>query len=164
MSEEAMQYARLASTVVGLLMCLACWRWKNVGRLLFVVLFVWAGQLNLRTALHNPTDYLNYAPLAPAAAYRDFILGPFARHIALVVVPIALGQLAIALFIALRGPAVRLGLAGAVLFLLGMVPLGIGSGFPAPLVMAFAAALLWRFDYPRSLPSEMRGWVQRARN
>jgi hypothetical protein len=164
MSEEAMQYARLASTVVGLLMCLACWRWSNVGRLLFVLLFVWAGQINLRTALHNPTDYLNYAPLAPVAAYRDFILGPFAQHIALFVIPVALGQLAIALFIALRGPAVRLGLAGAILFLLGITPLGIGSGFPAPLVMALAAALLWRFDYPRSLPTEMRSWVQRARS
>jgi hypothetical protein len=162
MSERAMEYARLASTLVGLLMCFACWRWKNIGRLLFVVLFVWAGQINLRTALSNPTDYLNYARLAPVAAYRDFILGPFARHIAWFVVPVALGQLAIALFIALRGEAVRLGLAGAGLFLLAIVPLGIGSGFPAPLVMASAAGLLWRFDYPASLPVEIQGWVQRV--
>jgi hypothetical protein len=155
-------YANIGSNVVALLMLVVSWRWRNVGRVLFFALFLWAAQINMRTALSNPTAYLEYARWA-VAPYRRFILGPFARHTSVMVGAIALGQLAIALLVALRGRAVTVGLAGAVLFLLAIAPLGRGSAFPFSLVTSFAAALLLRHSYPRTLLGEVVAHVARRR-
>jgi hypothetical protein len=157
-TETEMFYARIASNVVALLMVVVSWRWRNVGRLLFVLLFLWASQLNLRTAIGNPAVYLDYAPLAYSNTYRDFILGTFARHITPIVCAIAVGQFAIAALVSLRGRAVQLGLAGAIVFLLAIVPLGVGSGFPATLTMALAAAILLRRRYEDTLWASLR-WL-----
>jgi hypothetical protein len=157
MTETEMFYARIASNVVALLMVVVSWRWRNIGRLLFVLLFLWASQVNLRTAIGNPAVYLDYAPLAYSDIYRDFVLGTFARHITPIVCAIAVGQFAIAALVSLRGRAVQLGLAGAIVFLLAIVPLGIGSGFPATLTMALAAAILLRRHYEKTLWASL-GW------
>ena len=45
----------------------------------------------------------------------------------------------------------HLGLGGAIVFLVAIVPLGIGSGFPATLIMALAAAILLRAHYTERL-------------
>lgn len=155
MTETEMFYARIGSTVVALLMAFASWRSRNVGRLLLVLLFLWAGQVNLRTAVVQPEVYLDYAPLAYSDAYRRFILGFFARHIPVIVGAIAIGQLAIAVLTSLRGRAVHLGLGGAIVFLVAIVPLGIGSGFPATLIMALAATILLRAHYTETLWSTL---------
>jgi hypothetical protein len=160
MTETEMFYARIASNIVALIMVMVSWRWRGAGRWLFVLLFLWASQINLRTAVGHPEAYLDYAPLAYSRVYREFILGTFARHITPIVGAIAAGQFAIAALISLRGRAVQLGLAGAIVFLLAIVPLGIGAGFPATLIMALAAAVLLRRRYDESLWSPLRRWVQ----
>jgi hypothetical protein len=154
MTDTQVLYANIASNVVALLMLLACWRWRTIGRFLFFALFLWAAQVNMRVAIGNPSAYLEYARWA-VAPYRDFILGPFARHTGLIVGTIALGQLAIAVLVALRGRAVKLGLAGAVIFLLAIAPLGRGSAFPFSLVASLAAVLLLRHDHERNLLAEV---------
>ena len=145
---------------VALLMLVVSWRWRNVGRGLFVVLFLWAAQVNMRLAIWNPAAYLEYARWA-IYPYADFIRGPFARHTSLYVAAIAVGQLGIGVFTALRGRAVTLGLAGAIVFLLAIAPLGRGSAFPFSLVASLAAALLLRHRYQRTLISQL---VERLRH
>ena len=159
MTETQMFYARFGSNIVALLMVFACWRWRTVGRWMFVLLFAWAAQMNLRTAITRPDVYLEYAPLAYSEAYRHFILGYFARHITAIVGTIAIGQLLIAILISLRGRAVRLGLTGAIVFLVAIIPLGIGSGFPATPIMALAAGLLLRSPCERTLWSGTWQWI-----
>jgi hypothetical protein len=154
MTATQMLYAQLASNIVAGVMVVVSWRYRNVGRLLFVLLFAWAAQVNLRTAVARPHVYLEYAPLAMSGLYRDFIQGFFSRHITLLVSTIAVGQAAIAVLVALPGRAPRLGLCGAVFFLVAITPLGQGAGFPATLIMAAAAGILLRGRYPRSLPAE----------
>jgi hypothetical protein len=86
---------------------------------------------NATICLTEPWRYVEYAALTPSNAYREFILGWFSQHVAAVVLPIAAGQLIIAVLLAVRSPRLRwLGVSGAILFLLAIAPLGIGSGFP----------------------------------
>lgn len=137
-----MLYAQLGSTLVALLM-LGTSLWSaTAGRLLFFALFAWAAQVNLRTALTAPAVYLDYAPLAALDVYRRFIEGFFAAHVTAIVSAIAVGQATIAALLLFRGRARAAGLAGAIVFLLAIVPLGTGSGFPATLIMAMAATSL----------------------
>ena len=155
MTETEMLYARLASNVVALGMLGVSWRWRNAGRLLFVLSFLWAGCWNMYLANTRPEEYLTYAPLAYSAAYSHFILGYFASHVTPIVSAIAAGQLTVAVLIALRGRAVQLGLIGAIVFLLAIAPLGVGSGFPSTLIMAAAAAVLVGSQFPVPLWSAL---------
>jgi hypothetical protein len=80
-----------------------------------------------------------------------------------VVGAIAVGQLAVAILVALRGRAAQLGLVGAIAFLLAIAPLGRGSAFPFSLVASLAAALLLRPPFHTTLVSDLRGLVRRRR-
>lgn len=160
MTPIEMRIAQLISTGVACVMLAASWRSRSLGRLLFVVLFAWAAQINFRTALATPEVYLDYAPLAWSSWYRDFILGTFARHITPIVGAIAVCQGAIALGVSLSGRATSFALAGAVIFLAAIAPLGIGSGFPATLVMALAALKLLDAPYRTTLWHEAAEWMR----
>jgi len=120
----------IANTVALVMLVLAFWRpaaarWMGVG------LFAWASVTNAVICLTEPWRYVEYATLTPFNAYREFILGWFGEHVAWVVLPIAVGQMAIAILLASRARNLRwLGVVGAIVFLLAIAPLGVGSGFP----------------------------------
>jgi hypothetical protein len=162
MTDTEMRIVQLISTGVACLMLAVSWRSRPFGRFMFIALFAWAAQLNVRTALTAPEVYLEYAPLAWSSWYRDIILGPFARHITPVVAAIGVGQAAIAVGVSLRGRAAALGLIAAVVFLLAVAPLGIGSGFPATVIMALAALKLLDAPYATTLWQEAAAWVRIA--
>ncbi len=129
-------YPHLIAIVLSIVMAVAAWRRPDVGRALFAALFLWAGLYNARTAFVKPAEYLNYAGLTESPTYRAIIEGPFARHITTYVVLIAIGQLAIGVGLLLRGALTRVACLGAIVFLLAIAPLGIGSGFPSTVIMA----------------------------
>jgi hypothetical protein len=139
-------YRQLASTAVGFAMFVAALRSATAGRVLLSALFVWAAGTNLRMALTTPSEYLNFAGFAALDVYRTFILGFFAEHTASVIATIALGQAAIAFLLATNGWTRRLGYIGAIIFLLAIVPLGVGAGFPATILMALAATEVLHAD------------------
>jgi hypothetical protein len=169
MTDSQIFYARLGSNLVALVMFVLTLRRRKhasatlsppvhqeVARLLYVLLFLWAGCWNTYLANAHPEDYLTYAPLAYSASYRNFILGYFASHVTAIVGAIAIGQLSIAVLIATRGAGVQIGLAGAIVFLLAIVPLGVGSGFPATLIMAAGAVMLMRARFRDPLSRALR--------
>lgn len=162
MTDTEMRIAQLVSTAVACAMLAVSWRWRSLGRFAFVALFAWAAQVNFRTALAAPEAYLEYAPLAWSPWYRDFILGSFARHITPIVAAIAVAQGAIAVCVSLRGPAASLGLVGAVVFLMAIAPLGVGSGFPATVIMALAALKLLDAPWATTLWHEAAEWLHAA--
>lgn len=133
-------YRQLASTAVGLAIFIAAIRSARAGRVLLSAAFIGAAGTNLRIALTSPSDYLNFAHFAVLDVYRWFILGYFAHHTAAIIATIAIGQALIVFLLAMNGWPRRLGYVGAIVFLLAIVPLGIGSGFPATILMALAAA------------------------
>jgi len=57
-------YGQILANAIAILMVVLCWRWKAAGRLSFVLLFLWAGQYNLREAFLRAEQYLEYARLA----------------------------------------------------------------------------------------------------
>ncbi len=115
----------------------------KTGRLLFFLLFAWACWMNFTTVRHSPQAYLDYADLALSSWYSGFIRGWFSKHTALLVGLIAACQGLIAFSMLLRGWLYKTGCAGAIIFLVSIAPLGMGSGFPCTLI--FAAALIVLF-------------------
>jgi hypothetical protein len=143
MTEQQIFYAHWGSIIAALMLVLMSWRWPPIGRLFFVVLFLFASQVNARLAFTRPGEYLAFARFTYLDGYRDFILGFFAQHTTVIVAAIAVGQFCIGLLLLFGGGALRLGVIGAIVFLVAVAPLGTGAGFPATLIMAWAAALLF---------------------
>ena len=151
MSPLQIQYAPILCNVIAVIILAVCWRWKTAGRFLFVLVFLWAALYNFWMAFARPEEYLTYARFAYSTWYQLFILVFFTRHTTAVVATIALGQLAIAVLISLRGTAVHLGLIGAIFFLVAIAPLGTGAAFPATVIAAGGASLLLQNRYASSL-------------
>ncbi|MCP4975848.1 MAG: hypothetical protein GY931_06770 [Maribacter sp.] len=136
----------LLSNSIAILILVAAIRKTKLARLLFALLFGWACWINYTTAHYNPEEYLNYAVLTPFDLYRDFIKGWFKEHIIIMVTIIAFGQGLIALGMLLKGWMVRLACFGAIVFFLAITPLGIGAGFPAIIITAFAIYIILKKD------------------
>jgi len=141
----------LISNFLALILLWITFKKPKLARILLVLLFGWACWINFKTAHQHPEDYLNYAAFTPFGPYRDFIIGWFSKRITVIVSTIAIGQGIIALGMLLKGVYLQIACIGAIIFLIAIMPLGIGSGFPAPLIAAIA--LYWIYkkndqDYP----------------
>lgn len=136
--------AVLVSNLVALLMLWLSWKRPVTARLFFFLLFIWAGITNISTAVNKPEVYLEYADFAILPFYKNFILGFFSRHITIFVAAIGISQLLIGIAITLRGFIFKAGCTGGIIFLLSILPLGFGSGSPAPLWWAIGLYLLFR--------------------
>jgi hypothetical protein len=134
----------LVCTVLALLLVWAAYKRPKLARALLAVLFGGAAVFNARLALTSPAAYLSFAQLSPVAFYRDFIEGFFAAHTRTLVLLIAAGQACIAMGLAWRGTLFRVACAGGMAFGIGITPLGVGSGFPSPLILAVAFYVLMR--------------------
>jgi hypothetical protein len=89
-------------------------------------------------ALNNPQDYLKYADLTVLKIYKEFIMGWFAGHIQISVGFIAAGQALIAISLLMKGWIYKLRLIGGIIFLVAIIPFGIGSAFPCTFILAVA--------------------------
>lgn len=130
--------AYLISNAVAVLMLWAAWKRPRLARLMFLLLFGWASWVNWTTALQNPRFYIEYADLSFLDLYEDFIRGWFSHHITGMVGFIATCQALIALSMPFRGWLLKTGLIGAVVFLVAIAPLGVGSAFPFSITASFA--------------------------
>ncbi|MBD3616302.1 MAG: hypothetical protein HUJ22_06995 [Gracilimonas sp.] len=129
------------SNLAGLLILFAAWKNPKIGRFVFALLFGWAAWKNLTVVYQTPDLYIEFAFLA-IPLYHDLILGWFADHITPVVTIIAIGQALIAFGMFMKGYWVKIAAVGAIVFLIAVSPLGVGSAFPFPIVAAFAAYLI----------------------
>jgi hypothetical protein len=154
----------LISLIVAVVMAFAAWKRPPIGRLLYVLLFAYAAQLNVRMALATPEIYLDYARLTEWAAMRKIIVGPFAAHVQAYVTLIAIGQAFIAVGLCLRGALARTAAVFAILFLVSIAPLGVGSAFPATLIMAGGAFVLLRGGLATSLLHDLKTTVRPLRH
>jgi len=135
----------IISNAVGLLLIYICYRWFKAGRIIFGLIFLAAGIFNFYTAGKSPGAYVEiYGDSVWFSFYKDFIYGFFSQHVTLLVRTIAVGQLAVGIFLFLRGAFFKLGILGGIIFLIAIIPLGIGAAFPCTLFMAFGLYLLYR--------------------
>ena len=136
----------IISNAVAILILIAAIKLPKLGRLLFVILFAWACWINYTTAHENPHFYLDYAAATPFSIYRDFINGWFSERITIMITLISIGQAAMALGFLLKGAWVQIACFGAIVFFLAITPLGIGSGFPFPLIGIVAVYFILKKD------------------
>ena len=130
--------------IAVLCLLLAAVKWPRIARALVRALVVGGSAWNLFASLTMPQFYVEtYGPLA-TPPYAAFIYGPFAANPALFVVPIAIGELTIGFLTSGTGKALQLGMVGAMVFLLAIAPMGVGSAFPFSILGMVAAYLLFR--------------------
>lgn len=130
------------SNAVALLILWASWKQPRIARLLLFLLFAWASWKNWTTALRNPEFYIEYADLGFLKLYKQFIKGWFSSHITETVGFIATCQALIAVALLLKGWILKLGVIGAIIFLLAIAPLGVGSAFPFSITTSIALCLI----------------------
>ncbi len=133
----------LISNFIAVVLLVSAFRLPVITRWIFVIIFFAAGLFNTYTAAVNPLAYLVYSESA-MPFYQDFINGVFSQYIQLFVLHIAVGQLLVALFLALQGLWFRLGVLGSIIFLLAIIPLGVGSAFPCSLILAAAIYIVYQ--------------------
>ena len=134
----------IISNVAAILLLWSAWKQPRLARLLFFLLFAWAAWTNWSTALRNPQFYLEYADLSVLSVYQQFIRGWFSEHVPETVGFIATCQALIAVAMLLKGWVLKTGIIGALIFLLAIAPLGIGSAFPFSLIASAALYLIYR--------------------
>ncbi|MFI5129152.1 MAG: hypothetical protein ACHQFX_04145 [Chitinophagales bacterium] len=130
------------SNVVAILQLIAAIKWPGIARISFFLLFAWASWTNWTESQQTPQFYLDYADLTWSSWYRYFINGWFAEHVQLAVGFIATCQGLIAISMLLKGWIYKIGGIGAILFLVSILPFGVGSGFPCTAIMAIAIYIL----------------------
>jgi hypothetical protein len=132
----------IVANLVAILQLIASIKWPRLARISFFLLFSWACWINWKTAHENPADYLNYATVTWSDRYKNFINGWFAGHIQPVVSIIAVFEGLIGISMLLKGWIFKIGGIGAIIFLVAILPFGIGSGFPCTAIMAIAIFIL----------------------
>lgn len=138
--------AYIISNVLAVIFLIASIRFPRASRLLYAVLFGWASWANWNMAINNPHDYLSYADVTFLPVYKTFILGWFSEHIRISVGVIATAQASVAIAVLMKGWMYRLGLLGGILFLIAIIPLGVGSAFPCTLLLALGLVMLRKED------------------
>ena len=139
--------AYIISNAFALILLFFSWKYIKLSRLIFFILFGWASWANWTTALNSPQDYLDYSGFALIPFYKNFIEGWFREHIQMMVGIIATSQALIAIGLLLKGWIYKVGIIGGTLFLIAIMPLGVGSAFPCTLILAIALIMLYK-DYP----------------
>jgi len=135
----------IMSNAVGLLLIYICYRWFRAGRILFGLIFLAAGVFNFYITCKSPEIYVEvYGASAVFSFYKNFIFGFFNQHVALFVRLIAIGQVTVGILLFTRKVCFKIGIAGGVLFLLAISPLGIGSAFPCTIFLIFGLYFLYR--------------------
>jgi hypothetical protein len=136
--------ALVISNIVALIILYFARKRPRIARLLLFLLFGWAAFTNWNMAMNSPQEYVSFADLAFLGIYKRFINGWFSQHGALMIAAIAIGQLLIALAMLWKGWLFKLGSIGGIIFLVAIIPLGVGSAFPFPIITALAFYILYR--------------------
>ena len=131
----------LISQVASITMLIVAWYKTKWARVLFALLFFLAAATNMYIGITKPDAYQVYADLA-IPTYRDFINGWFSLCSYILIPLIAVGQFLIALGMLLKGCWVKTACVGAIIFLLSIAPLMLGSAFPFSITVSVAAWLI----------------------
>ena len=119
-------------------------------RSFMATVFLWAAWVNTHYALQSPEIYLEYGKRTPVSIYKEFIDGTFSHHIQWFVLVIATCQFLIFVGLLLTKIWTKLACLAGALFGLAIAPLGVGSAFPATVLMAISFLILaknYEHDY-----------------
>lgn len=151
--------AYLGSNLVGASMAWISLKRPVIGRFMFALLFLWAGQFNWRACRSDPQVYVGYGDFSVIPFLKTFIEGWFAENVTMAVSGIALGQVLIGLSMLAGGWLTRVGAWGGILFLAAISPLGMGSAFPATVLMALGCYFIYKAGYSGGLFTHLKIWL-----
>ena len=133
----------IISNVVSILLIFLCFKWPKVGKIVWGVIFFAAGTFNFVMAFRTPHVYIEvYGQTAVLSFYRTFIYSTFSEYTTLFVTLIASGQILVSVLLFMKKILFKLGIIGGIIFLIAISPLGIGSAFPATILMAASLYIL----------------------
>jgi hypothetical protein len=115
--------------------------------------------INGGIVLTNPQTYVTFAGEAVIPIYRDIALAVAQKSPLMFGIVALVFEVVVAALILSRGRAVRLGLFAAILFLIGIMPLG-KEELPDAILAAGLAYLMTK-DYTETVPSEIGSWLRR---
>lgn len=141
----------ILSNLVAVVLALSSYNFPRFMRFIWGLIFILAGIVNLITVYNEPRIYINAYGPAAIQAYQEIIYGPFSKQPAIYVTLIAVGQILVGSLIWSRKFWYYLGLTGGVIFMLAIAPLGVGSAFPATLIMALGLILMMRKKRRKSI-------------
>ncbi len=133
----------LLTNVISLILIGICAKWPRLGSFIWGIIFFLAGVYNGLMTIQQPEAYQIYGETA-VPYYKGFIHGSFAENTALFILIIALSQIMISVGLFIKDKLYKIALIGGIVFLIAITPLGIGSAFPATLLMAVSLILLYR--------------------
>jgi hypothetical protein len=134
----------LVVNLIALFMTWLAWKRPPLGRLAFALMFFFAAGVNFYYALADPEEYVYYADFAMVEGYRSLILNASAETIRAILIVTALAQLAVAGAFLSSGRLLEIGALAGVVFLLAIAPLGWAAAFPATVIQAIGAYLIYR--------------------
>lgn len=127
---------------ISLLLLVMAFRDPRAGRAWMAVIFVSAAIANGVLAARSPEIYLAFANVAVFDWYVNYIEGPFGRHIPLIVGTIAGLQLLTGICMLSNGQGGKAAFMAGIFFFWAIAPLGAGSAFPAPVLLAAACLVI----------------------
>ena len=131
----------IISQLVAVTMLYFTWRNTKIGRILFSILFLYAGIYNMYIGFWTPEEYIGFSQFA-VPFYKRFIEGWFSEYNYVLIPVIAACQLLIAVGMTLRSGWVTTACIGAIAFFAGITPLMYGSAFPFTLIAGAAVYLI----------------------
>jgi hypothetical protein len=151
MTYEEYMLPIILANLVAVVLTLSSYNFPRFMRFIWGLVFIIAGIFNLITVYNEPRIYVDaYGPSA-IQAYQQIIYGPFSEQPAIYVTLIAVGQIIVGSLIWSRKFWYYLGLIGGVIFMLAIAPLGVGSAFPATVIMALGLILMMRKNRRKSI-------------
>jgi hypothetical protein len=131
------------TNIISLVLIGFCYKWPSLGSFIWGIIFLFAGVYNGFTAMHLPESYQIYSETA-VYYYQEFIKGIFAEQARVFIMFIVLSQLLISFGLFFKENFYKIALIGAMIFLIAITPLGIGSAFPATLLMTISLFILYK--------------------
>ena len=132
------------ANVLALIMAITCWKRPKWGQLLFAINFIGAAIFNGVFWYLEPGEYTYYSEFVWLDSYRNFILGPFLENLRLILGLIILFQLYIGFGLLSKGWWLKSAVVLGILFLVGIVPFGLGAAFPATLIQSVGLFLIYK--------------------
>lgn len=143
MNEQNLLIPYLVTFSVTFLLIYICYRWPKMGKIAWGLIFILAGIFNIYTGLSEPQVYVEIYGETAVGFYKTIINGIFDSFTSFIVCLIAAAQILAGIFLLQKKRLFVLGIAGGIIFLLAITPLGVGSAFPSTLFMAFSLGLLY---------------------
>lgn len=151
-------------TIAGLVfapaLAISAWKKPNGCRIFLGFFYMAMAIVNIAVSVINPRSYVKYGENSYLPFYKWLVVNIFAKAPALFVRIIAAYQLALGLLILKKGKSVKLGLAGSILFIVGITPLS--KGQISWLGVAFVQGYLLTKDFDETLVEIVRSARLRA--